>query len=135
MARTVFDTDDLAGYREATGQRPLQLWAGDAKIITESFDKQNVAESFAKYEVVAIDADGKVIKHDPAGAGEAAKARGFIAQPVDEKSAKVQVFTGGYPNHEALVWNAALDTFEKRRHAFVESGSMFIGKLNGPQPE
>lgn len=134
MARTVYDTDDLAGYRTAEGQRPLQLWAGDAKIITEGFAKANAGDTFSKYEVVAINADGKVIKYDGSGAGDAGTPRGFLAQPIAADVQNVQVFTGGYPNHEALKWPAAMDTFDKRRHAFLGNGSMFIGKLNGVQP-
>lgn len=135
MSRRVFDTDDIAGYRTQEGQRPLQLWAGDAKIITDAFLKANAGDTFAKYEVVAINGEGKVIKFDPAASGkDDTIPRGFIAQPVDASTAWTQVFIGGYPNHEALIWPASLDTFEKRRHAFIDSGSMFIGKLNGPQP-
>lgn len=134
MARTVFDTDDLAGYREQQGQRPLQLWAGDAQIITDAFQKANADDTFAKYEVIALDSNGRAIKYNPDGEGDAKTPRGFIAQPIKAGDAHVQVFVGGYPNHEALVWPASLDTFEKRRQAFVNNGSMFIGKLNGPQP-
>ncbi len=134
MARTVFDTDDLAGYREQQGQRPLQLWAGDAKIITDAFQKANADDTFSKYEVVALGSEGRVVKYNPDGEGDAKIPRGFVAQPIKAIDTHVQVFVGGYPNHEALVWPASLDTFEKRRQAFVNNGSMFIGKLNGPQP-
>lgn len=136
MSRRVYDTDDIAGYRTQEGQRPLQLWAGDAKIITDVFQKANAGDTFAKYEVVSINDSGSVIKFDPnAAAGtSAAIPRGFIAQPVDEATVWTQVFIGGYPNHEALIWPPQLDTFEKRRYSFLDNGALFIGKLNGPQP-
>lgn len=130
MARTVFDTDDLAGYREAQGQRPLQLWAGDAKIITEVFNKDDAAAEFEKYEVVAITKEGKVTKYT----GEGTTPIGFMAQPIKAQDATACVFVGGYPNHEALKWPASMADFEARRAAFISNGSMFIGKLNGPQP-
>lgn len=133
MATTVFEPNDLAGSFTQEGQRPLQLWAGEADKITEVFEKSNAAETFKKYEVVAVGTEGRVIKFVP-GEGTAGKPIGFIAQPISAEDASVAVYVGGYPNHEALVWPDALDTFEKRRAAFIGNGAMFIGKLNGPIP-
>lgn len=129
MARSVYDTDDLAGSFTQEGQRPLQLWAGEADKITEVFFKSGGGDTFAKYEVVALTDDGKVKKYDGTG-----KPAGFCAQPVTDLDGTACVYVGGYPNHEALVWPASLDNFEKRRAAFIGNGAMFIGKLNGPIP-
>lgn len=129
MATTVFEPNDLAGSFTQEGQRPLQLWAGEADKITEVFVKEDAAATFKKYEVVALTAEGKVKAFD--GTGSPA---GFVAQPISAEDASVAVYVGGYPNHEALVWPGSLDTFEKRRAAFIGNGAMFIGKLNGPVP-
>lgn len=129
MPMEVFEPNDLAFSRHEPGQRPQQLWAGEAQKVTEPFAKADAAATFSKYEVVGIDANGKVIK-----LVKGSYALGFVAQPVGAGDSSVVVYTAGYPNHEALVWPSDMTTFEDRRSAFLGHGGIHIGKLNGNAP-
>lgn len=112
---------DLASGQTSLGSwEPEQLFAGEAPIVT---DWANVttdgSTSFAKFEVIALDASGNIIKHNPAGAAPATVAAGVLAQPIAvSQTTKVPYFSSGFFNHAALVWHASLTTLAARKLAF-----------------
>lgn len=130
----VYQTRDLVGGIESVGSfEPLQLWAGEMPIITDHGTAKD-GTTLAKYAVVARDAQGFLVAHDPAGtAGTASNAIavGILAQPVAASGANVDVpmFVGGFFNHEALVWNAATDTLAERVAVFAGLQTIRIGRL------
>ena len=131
---TVYQTRDLVGGLENVGSfEPLQLWAGEMPIITDHGTAKD-GTTLAKYAVVAKDADGFLVAHNPAGTGGTAStavAIGITAQPVAASGANVDVpiFVGGYFNHEALVWNASTDTLAERVAVFAGLQTIRIGRL------
>jgi hypothetical protein len=120
---------DLAGDNTLGTLTPLQLYAGEAPIVTSRV-KGATGLTFAKFEVYALNAAGEAIKHDPtATAGTAPTfARGIMAQPLTVAASWNPCFTGGAFNHEALVWHASLTTLGARQVAFAGS-DIHIEKL------
>ncbi len=114
---------DLASGELVGSQSPFDLFAGEAQIITE----EAVVDTggLAKYTVVArLTTGGKIVAYDPAASSTGAeKAIGILTQRVDATSADVNVaiYTGGFFNHEALVWPAAVDTLAERQAAFRDT--------------
>lgn len=110
---------DLASGELVGTQTPFLLFAGDAPIITEEeiLDTGNLA----KYTVVGkIAATGKVVVLNPAANDGSEKAYGITTQAADATAADVKLacYTGGFFNHAALVWPAALNTLALRKAAF-----------------
>lgn len=129
-----YEPNDLAGTESWDGIAPTQLWAGEYPKHTSSGVAGGTGLTFAKYEVVAYDkAADRYIKYNPAAAeGEAALTPvGFTAQPT-VSGGSIQVYDSGAPNHEALVWPAAIDTLAERKAAFAYPGSnIFVARLLG----
>lgn len=124
IIKETISTNDLAYNRNIGGIQPFQLWAGKGQIKTQVFDSKGLV--FGKYEVVALDADGKtIIKYDPTAAAvegvpaPASRPYGFTCQPTTAADKTVSVFYAGTPNHAALVWPASLTTYPDRRAAFL----------------
>lgn len=133
MAQEIYEPDDLAGSQKWDGIKPQQLWAGEAPKHTSSGVAGGASTvEYKKYEVVALNkTNGQYIKYDPAGSGDAAVPVGFTAQPT-VGGGPIQVYDAGAPNHEALVWPTALDTFLERKMAFSYAGSnIFVDRLLG----
>lgn len=130
----IYEPDDLAGTQSWPGITPQQLWAGEYPKHTSSGIAGGTGQTFAKYEVVAFDkAANRYVKYDPAAAeGSAALTPiGFTAQPT-VSGGPIQVYDSGAPNHEALVWPTAIDTFAERVAAFSYAGSnIFVARLLG----
>lgn len=125
--------DYLAGNGSMSFPQPVQLFAGEMPIHT---DRALVTDglNFAQYEVIAIAADGKIIKFNPAGAAPANVAAGIITSAVNTTTVtgqQVGYYTGGCFNHEALVWPAGTshDTFAERKAAFAGLKTIGIAKV------
>jgi hypothetical protein len=133
MVQAIYEPDDLAGNSNWDGVKPQQLWAGEYPKHTSSgvAGGANTVE-YKKYEVVALNkTNGHYIKYNPAGTGDETVPVGFTAQPTVGGD-HIQVYDSGAPNHEALVWPASIDTYDKRRLAFAYAGSnIFVGRLLG----
>lgn len=117
---TIRDKDlasgDLAGTMDNT-----QLFAGDAKIITEEETVASGQGVVAKYTVVGrLTASGKLAKHTPGASDGSEVAVGILTQAVNATAADVRVamYTGGFFNHEALTWHASLTTLAARKVVF-----------------
>lgn len=113
-------TDFLAKSATMTFPTAVTLFAGSREIAT---NRAPVADglSFDQYEVIALAADGSIIKFDPAGAAPANVAQGVILNSVDTTETTGQesgYYTAGDFNHEALVWPAALTTLAARKAVF-----------------
>lgn len=118
---------DIAAGEIALGTiTPVQLFAGEAKIITGDYE---LAVAVVKYGVYALDATGKVIVWDPAGTAPATIPKLIASQDCSVVGDRISFFEGGYFNHEALVWPASLTTFETRRATFGPLGTIKIGRL------
>jgi len=128
MANTFVEPNDIAHRATGYGQIPIQLWAGEAPKHTDTFPPAP-GVAFEKYEVFAVNAAGQAIKFDPAGSDGAEKPVGFTAQAFAAGAKGVAGYTSGAPNHEVLKWPSSLDTYAKRRVAFLGT-PMFIGELN-----
>ena len=126
----------LAGDGDLGSSEPFHLFAGEAPILT---DGGLFAEDVEIYTVIAKNAAGAFVKHDPTattGAGTEedptvpapqALAIGITAQPVKNGGTGPYYF-GGIFNGEALKWHTSLDTLEKRQAAFDRS-QIHIGQL------
>lgn len=117
--------DIAAGEIDLGSFTPVQLFAGEAKIISGDYE---LAVNVVKYGVYALDATGKVIVWDPAGTAPATIPK-LIASQAGVTGDRIAFFEGGYFNHAALTWPASLTTFETRRAAFGPLGTIKIGRL------
>lgn len=117
--------DIAAGEIDLGSFTPVQLFAGEAKIISGDYE---LAVDVVKYGVYALDATGKVIVWNPAGTAPATIPK-LIASQAGVTGDRIAFFEGGYFNHAALTWPASLTTFETRRAAFGPLGTIKIGRL------
>lgn len=117
---------DIAAGRTVLGSTtPVQLFAGEAPVITSDYEN---TIAVVKYGVYALDATGKIIAYDPAGTAPASVPRVVASQDTAVVGDRIAYFTGAFFNHEALVWPAGLTTFEARRAAWPV-GPIQIGRL------
>lgn len=125
-------SSDLAGGRTNLGSTDFEeLIAGDAPVVTDYADVvTDGTTSFQKFEVVALDTtNNRIIKHVPGGTGDQKVAVGFLSQPIPINSnTQVAYFCGGFFNSDLLVWEASLNTFAKRKAAFLRT-PVFVGTL------
>lgn len=125
------NTNDLAGGQTLLGTNaPEELLAGEAPLITDYAPvTTNGSTSFAKFEVIALNAAGAVVKWVPAAEDATAIPVGVLAQPIPINSAtKVPYFCAGFFNHEILVWPVSISTLVLRKAAFLRT-PVFIGSL------
>ena len=120
---------DLASGESLIGTfTPVQLFAGESDVITESFTN---SAAVVKYEVVARNSStGQLILFVFGGTGDQTKAWAIVTQPNATVGDKVAAFTSGFFNHEALVWPSGYNTYETRRLAFATNPLIKIGKLH-----
>jgi hypothetical protein len=115
----------LAGNGDLGSWEPTQLFAGEADIVT---DGGVVAVAFAKYQVIAKDATGKLIPFDPTTPDVPAATAIGIANEAGVVGSYAPYYIGGVFNHEALVWPAAVDTLLERQAVFDRT-NIHIGNL------
>lgn len=125
-------TQDLAGGRTLLGTSDLeQLLAGEAKLVT---DWANVTTdgttSYGKFEVIALASDGTIAKYNPAGSAPLNSPVGILAQPIAiNQTTKVPYYSGGFFNHQALIWPGTLTTLVARKAVFLRT-PIEIGELS-----
>jgi len=93
---------------------PFELWAGEADLVTS---QGTAGANLAQFTVVARNPAGKIVAWAPAGGDSTAKAIGFLAQAAVNNGPAV-FYTGGVPNHAALIWPAGVTTLDARKAAF-----------------
>ncbi len=114
---------DLAANTDVGSYTPFQLFAGEAKIVTQDYPVA-AATVLQKYQVVGVvTATGLLVPHDPAASDGSQNAVGITCQPKAAGSAQKNhpIYVGGCFNAAALVWNAATDTMPERRAAFART--------------
>lgn len=89
---------------------PFELWAGESDTVTS---QGTAGANLAQFLVVMRDTTTKNIV--PWVEGQ--QAIGFMAQPAVQ-GGPAAYFTGGVPNHAALVWPAGVTTLAARKAAF-----------------
>lgn len=122
--------NDLAYGGVAGTFDPVQLFAGDAPIVTAEETVASGQGVLAKYTVVAKNAAGKLVVLAPAAVDGTEIAVGITTQRVDATSGDVRVamYKAGFFNHLALVWPAATNTLTLRKAAF-ERTPIMIGAV------
>lgn len=118
----------FAGQRDLGTYTPVQLFAGSADVVTDSFP---VGATMAQYQVFAVNAAGAAVPHNPAANDGTEKAVGITAFAVTysaQTPSHVSGYIGGDFNHEALVWHADTDTLAERKAAFLRT-NIAIKKL------
>lgn len=119
----------MAGSLDLGSHMPLQLFAGEAPIITNAYLFTD-GLSFEQYEVVALDpATGRIVKHDPAVPANVAVGVTCYAVAGTGTDVVESLYVGGFFNHEALVWEATLTDYADRQLVFPATGTIKIGKL------
>lgn len=117
----------LAGSAVLGPYNPVQLFAGEADVIT---DNAIAGVDFAQYEVAAISNAGDLIKFDPESVDPNAKiARVIIAVPVTAGQSAPYYIAGVF-NVDALIWPATLTEYTDRQEAFLGS-NIHISRLYG----
>lgn len=113
---------DLAGDDLPASFSPTPLHAGDADVVTE--EAVLGAGNLAKYTVVGrVTATGNLAVHNPAAVDGSQNPIGILTQAADATLAtkRVAIYTAGFFNHAALVWDAGLATLAARQAAFRAS--------------
>ena len=100
---------------------PVKLLAKQCNITTSEY---KVAADVKQYEVCYIDND--VVK--PLGA-TGASGRMVIAAAAATNGETAPFYTTGEFNHEALVWDASVATFDARREAFATTQTINVHQL------
>jgi hypothetical protein len=123
--------NDLAGNGSYGGYTPFQLFAGEKEIVT-NHDPVAPNTAIQKYQVIAKNAAGQIVPHNPAAADTTKVAIGVAAQPLASTASAVSIpyYVSAFFNHEALVWDATLTTLAQRKAAF-QGTEIQIGSLYG----
>lgn len=124
--------NDLAGSRTATPFVPFQLFAGEKEIVT-NHGPVAASQNLAKYQVVAKNANGQLVAHDPSKSDGTEVAVGIMCQPITTEAGEnpsAPYYVSGFFNAEALVWHASTDTLVKQQAAFAGT-EIEIGTLYG----
>lgn len=119
----------LAGNGGPYTWEPTQIFAGEADIVTEG---GICAADITIYQVIAKNAAGAMVPHDPTaldGSDPAPQsvAIGIAAQPA-KNGQNVPYYIGGVFNGAALTWHSSLDTLVKRQAVFDRT-NIHIGNL------
>lgn len=108
-----------AGNRDLGTFTPVELFAGSADVVTDTFP---VGADLETYQVFAVNAAGAAVPHDPTASDGTEKAVGITCFAVTlSAGGHVSGYIGGDFNHEALKWHASLDTLAERKAAFLRT--------------
>lgn len=109
----------FAGNVDLGTYAPVQLFAGSADVVTDSFP---VGADLAQYQVFAVNAAGAAVPHDPTASDGTENAVGITLYAVTlSAGGHVAGYIGGDFNHEVLVWHSSLDSLAKRKAAFLRT--------------
>lgn len=109
----------FAGNVDLGSYAPVQLFAGSADVVTDTFP---VGGDLAQYQVFAVNAAGAAVPHVPTASDGTENAVGITLYAVTlSAGGHVSGYIGGDFNHEVLVWHASLDTLAKRKAAFLRT--------------
>lgn len=124
------DKDLAAGGTIVGSYQPVDLFAGDAEIVTEP----GLVSAFlvlAKHTVVGqVTESGLLVAYNPFAADGSQVAFGILTQAVQGGSNQsVGVYTAGFFNADALVWPNSIASLMARKMAF-KGTTIHIGSLN-----
>jgi hypothetical protein len=103
------------GINNENAFAPFELWAGESDLVTS---QGTAGANLAQFTVVARGATGgQIVAWAPAATDSSKIAIGFLAQPAVLNGPAVY-YTGGVPNHKALIWPVGVDTLDARKAAF-----------------
>lgn len=114
----------LAGDRDDSFTAPVQLFAGDAEVITDSAP---ALANIAQYQVCVL-LDTGVTPYVPATHTTQAPDKLVVAQVAVSTGQQCPYYSGGKFNHEVLVWPAAVNTFALRK-SLVQGSMLQVGHL------
>ena len=115
----------LAGNVDLGSFEPTYVFAGEKQIVTQPFPVG--ATALVQYQAVALDAAFKLVPHNPA-ASDTTKVMVGVTTLAAPANSSVGIYTSAFLNHVVVVWDASLDTFEKRRAAALTC-EVDIGKV------
>jgi hypothetical protein len=115
--------NDLASWAEYGPYTPEQLFAGDAKVVSNN--APSLVASLAKYELAALTATG--VTTFVTGTHTIADAV-VVAQPITAIGQQVPYFAAGFFNHAAITWPAALSTLALRKD-FCGNSPIQVGAI------
>ena len=99
---------------------PFELWAGESDLVTS---QGTAGAALQQFQVIARDPQSQQLIVWT-GSGTPV---GFTAQAA-AAGGPVAYFTGGVPNHEVLVWPAAVSTLDQRKAAF-DGSNITVGSI------
>ena len=108
----------LAGTRYEAVAGALQLFIGDAPIVTDSAP---ALANIKQWEVLVL-SDTGVTPWDGTASDAAAPMKLVVAQVPALAGQQCPYYTEAKLNHEVLVWPAAVNTYELRKNAVQGSG-------------
>lgn len=106
----------LAGGLDLEGTfAPFELWAGESDHVTS---QGTAGADLAQFTVIArAPTTNKIVAWVPGATDTTGKAIGFLAQAA-VNNGPAAFYTGGVPNHAALVWPGSVTTLDARKAAF-----------------
>lgn len=124
-----YDTADWAAGNAAEGSYvPVQLFTAEDEIKTAPVTVLT-GQNLLFGTIVALNAAGKAVPWDPAGAAPLNAPVGFIATAINTTvpagDRHAEIYEGGCFNPDLLVWPAALDTYLERNSALRQAGAPF----------
>jgi hypothetical protein len=115
--------NDLAGSDLASVGAPLQLWAGEAQIVTDS---ALALAAITKFQLCALTAAGVT----PFVVGTHVADQAVVSAQPAASGAQCPYYDAGKFNHEAITWPVTLDTLAKRKFAMAGT-DIRVGHLVG----
>lgn len=111
----------VRGPQNVATYSPFELWAGESDLVTS---QGTASAALQQFQVIARDpATQKIIPWD----GSTGKPIGFMAQAA-AANGPAAYFTGGVPNHLALVWPPSVSTLDQRKAAF-DGSNIVVGSI------
>lgn len=109
---------------------PFNLFAGETPRIVTDSAQVAFGQNLAQYTVVAFNASGLLVAHDPGGVAPTNSPVGILPEAVNATAAAcwTPYYAAGFFNHAALVWHASLTTLAARKLA-VRGTPLMVGAL------
>lgn len=128
MVKGYENSDWKAGADPEGSWSPTQLFTSEDDIKTAPVVVLT-GQDLAFGTIVALDAAGKAVPWNPAGADSTAQPVGIIATPINTidpaGDRHAEIYEGGCFNPDLLIWPADLDTYLERNAALRKAGAPF----------
>lgn len=116
--------NQLAGSNVYGPQTTTQLYAGEIQVVT---DAAPALADVDQFEICALTTTGVT----PFVVGTHTKDQAVVAMEAGTTGKQIPYATGGYFNHEALIWpaGATLDTYAERKAWLGSASTLKIGHI------